>query len=89
MWKSLDSQLWVILSLGDTWQFLGVFWLPHWGGLEMQPTLFSAVWVEKLGLHKGSQDLCCIPNRKSALRSWLLYTALLFLSPGQQGADRG
>lgn len=57
MWKSLDSQLRVILSLGDTWQFLGAFWLPHWSGLEMKPTRFSAVWVEKLGLQKGSQDL--------------------------------
>lgn len=65
MWKSLDSQLRVILSLGDTWQFLGAFWLPT------------------------SPPRRCIPNRKSALRSWLLYTALLFLSPGQQGADRG
>lgn len=30
--QNCGSQLWMILSLGDIWQFLEIFWLPHWAG---------------------------------------------------------
>lgn len=28
----MTLKLWVTSSLGDIWQFLEIFWLPHWAG---------------------------------------------------------